>query len=241
MSSYNEFAFYYDLLTENADYKVRSDYISNLFYKNKGSGKKMLDLACGTGSLSKIFFDNGFDVTGVDLSNDMLTVADSKCMGKVNFLCADMTALRLNEKFDFCLCSLDSINHLTDIDDVKKCFDCVYNLLKDGGIFIFDVNTVYKHNHILADKTFAFDYDDFFLCWDNELEKDNLVRIMIDIFSFNGKSYDRYSEEFYEKAYTVDELKSLLSDFEIKGIYDELTQNPPNDYSERIYFVAKRN
>lgn len=240
-SSYNEFAHYYDILTENVDYKVRSDYISNFFSDYGNGGNKMLDLACGTGSFCKEFANRGYSITGIDSSEDMLSVADSKLKSKAKFICADMTDFKFSDKFDFCVCMLDSINHLTDIELVKKCFNCVYDSLNKGGIFVFDVNTPYKHNCILADNTFVFDEEDFFLSWDNECENDNVVRILIDIFAFNGKNYDRFSEEFYEKAYDIDEIKSVIGNFEILGIFDELTFNEPKNNSERIYFVLKRN
>ena len=148
--------------------------------------------------------------------------------------------LYIAAKVDCCICSLDSINHLKDISEVRKCFDCVYNSLDNGGVFVFDVNTVYKHQCILADNTFVFDEEDFFLSWDNEYLGDNTVRILLDFFVFNGSSYDRYSEEFNEKAYTVEELKNILDKFEIIGIYDEMTLEPPKSDSERIYFVCKK-
>lgn len=241
MSSYNKFADFYDTLTENVDYKVRSDYISNFFSKYGNGGVNLLDLACGTGAFSKEFLDRGYTVTGLDLSCDMLTVADSKCGGKVNFIQGDMTDYQFINKFDYCISMLDSINHLNNIIDVEKCFNCVYDCLSPGGLFIFDVNTVYKHKNILADNAFVFDEEDFFLSWDNELLEDNIVRILLDIFVFNGKNYDRYSEEFFERAYEIDELISKVHKFEILGIYDELTLDVPNKKSERVYFVLKRN
>lgn len=241
MSSYNKFADFYDILTENVDYKVRSDYISNFFSEYGNGGINLLDLACGTGNFSKEFSDRGYAVTGLDLSCDMLTVADSKCDGKVVFIQGDMTDFQFEKKFDYCISMLDSINHLHDVKDVGKCFDRVYNCLSPGGLFIFDVNTVFKHKNILADNTFVFDEDDFFLSWDNELLEDNTVRILLDFFVFNGKNYDRYSEEFFEKAYEIDELIDKLDKFEILGIYDELTLDAPKKDSERVYFVLKRN
>lgn len=240
MSSYNVFAQFYDDLTENVDYKVRSDYISNFFSDLGGNNKKVLDLACGTGTVSKFLSNKGYCVTGIDYSAEMLTVAQQKADGQIEFLKADMTDFSLPDKYDYCVCLLDSINHLSDIGQVKKCFDCVYNALNDNGIFIFDINTVYKHKCILSNNTFVFDEDDFFLSWDNEYSGDNCVRIILDFFVFNGINYDRFSEEFYEKAYELEELKSILSDFEIIGVYDDLTTNPPQSDSERIYFVCKR-
>ena len=104
-----------------------------------------------------------------------------------------MTDFELPHKVDCCVCSLDSINHLKDIVEVKKCFDCVYNSLNDGGVFVFDVNTVYKHKNVLGNNTFVFDEEDFFLSWDNEYLGDNTVRILLDFFVYNGKNYDRFS------------------------------------------------
>lgn len=240
MSSYDIFARFYDSLTENADYKVRSAYISD-FFSEYGKGKgKVLDLACGTGTISKFLSDEDYDVTGMDISEDMLSVAENKCRGKVKFFKGDMKNFSLPYKFDFCLCSLDSVNHLDDMEQVEACFSCVRDALNEDGIFVFDVNTLYKHKHVLGNHTFAFDEEDFFLCWDNEYEGDGKVRILLDFFIFNGKNYDRFSEEFYEKAYEVEELKQSLSGFEILEVYDELSKNPPKTESERIYFVCKR-
>lgn len=239
MNSYNTFAKYYDLLTENVDYKVRSDYISNFFYEyGKGLGS-VLDLACGTGNIGLCLKEQGYDVIGIDLSEDMLTIAQSK-NSDITYIKADMTDFKLNNRVDYCVCSLDSINHLPSIEAVKKCFDCVNTALNEDGIFIFDVNTIYKHNNILDNNTFVFDEEEFFLSWDNENIGDNTIRILLDFFIFNGESYDRYSEEFYEKAYEIKELVSILDSFEILGIYDELTKEAPKEDSERVYFVCKR-
>ncbi|MDD6727725.1 MAG: class I SAM-dependent methyltransferase [Eubacteriales bacterium] len=240
MSSYNTFAQFYDSLTENVEYSERTDYILSLYNSAGGKVGNVLDLACGTGSVALNLTEKGFNVIGLDLSAEMLSVADSKAQGDVKFVCGDMTDFSFNKRFNLCVCCLDSINHLTDLSAVQKCFDCVYNSLENDGIFIFDVNTVYKHNEVLADNTFVFDEEDFFLSWDNELEDDGVVRILLDFFVFNGENYDRYSEEFYEKAYTVDELKSALSKYEILGIYDEMSENRPKPDSERLYFVCKR-
>jgi predicted TPR repeat methyltransferase len=242
MSSYNAFAQFYDRLTENVDYKVRSEYISNFFSKYGNGGKKVLDLACGTGTISKYLSDMYYDVTGIDLSNDMLTIAQDKCCGKVQFLHGDITDFSLPCLYDYCICLLDSLNHLTSHNDWIRCFECVYNSLNKDGLFIFDVNTPYKHRSILCDNTFVFDEDDFFLSWDNEYIGDcDRVRILLDIFVFNGKNYDRFSEEFEEIAFDISDIKKCLSNwFDVIGIYDELTTDSPKEDSERLYFVCKR-
>lgn len=242
MKTYNHFAEIYDDLTKNVNYKVRSDYISGFFDKyglNKNA--EILDLACGTGSVSAELFKKGYSLTGIDLSPEMLSVAYNKLNGNIRLINTKMQDFALSEPVDAVVCLLDSINHLESETDVNNCFKCVYNSLKKDGLFIFDVNTIYKHNFVLADNTFVFDEENYFLSWDNELLEDNKVRILLDIFQFNGKNYDRFSEEFIETAYETDLLKCLLTPyFEILGIYDELTLNPPENDSERIYFVCKR-
>ena len=153
--SYNTFAKFYDKLTENVEYKKRADYISSFFKKYADKCDTVLDLACGTGSVSEYLSDLGYNVIGLDLSDEMLTVASSKQIKNTMFIKGDMTDFELPHKVDCCVCSLDSINHLKDIVEVKKCFDCVYNSLNDGGVFVFDVNTVYKHKNVLGNNTLS--------------------------------------------------------------------------------------
>lgn len=162
MSSYNIFAQFYDLLTQNVDYPSMCDYITKLAAQNGVKHGKALDLACGTGSLAFLLAKSGFDVIGLDKSEEMLCQADSRFNGSLKPLKGDMTDFSFSEKVDLCVCSLDSVNHLPDIKNVAKCFKCVCNSLADGGVFIFDVNTIYKHREILADNTFVFDEEDFF-------------------------------------------------------------------------------
>lgn len=240
--SYNVFSTIYDDLTENVNYEVRSDYISDFFITNGVLNGKILDLACGTGSFSLQFRKKGYEVVGVDLSEDMLTVAQSKLGGDCTLIKASMTDYLQPNEYDGIICCLDSFNHIADFDDLQKAFDNCYTNLKENGIFVFDVNTIYKHQFVLADNTLVFDTDDYYLVWDNELLDDRTVRILLDIFVWNGESYDRYNEEFEEYAYSVDELKEMLnnSGFVDVEVYDELTKIPPKDDSERLYFVCKK-
>lgn len=240
MNNYKTFAAFYDSLTENVDYKVRSEYISNFFSRYKPEGHNVLDLACGTGTIAYHLSNMGYNVTGIDLSEDMLVVAGQKCNGSVSFIKADISNFSLENKYDYCVCSLDSINHLKNLSQVKDCFNCVSDSLVNGGVFVFDVNTVYKHSEVLSNNTFVFDEEDFFLCWDNEYLGDNTVRELLDFFVFNGENYDRYSEEIIEKAYELDEIIDALCDFEVLGIYDELTTNDVNNKTERAYFVCRK-
>ena len=241
--SYNVFSLLYDDLTENVNYKVRSDYISDFLITNGIEEGKILDLACGTGSFSKELLERGYSVVGVDLSEDMLTVAQSKLKkGDFSLIKASMTDYEAPDCFDGIICCLDSINHLTDVKDVQAVFDNCYHSLKENGLFIFDVNTIYKHQQILSDNTFVFDSDDYYMVWDNELISEREVRILLDIFLWNGESYDRYNEEFNEFAYSVSELTELLENagFSTVETYDDLSLDGYKEKSERIYFVCKK-
>ena len=245
MSSYQTFAYLYDELTQNVEYEKRCDYILSFFEQNGIKSGTVLDLACGTGSMSIPIMKKGYNIIGVDLSEEMLEIASNRLFEAGNsfsLLKAKMQKFELSEKADACICCLDSINHLNNIDDVLATFKNVYDSLNNNGLFVFDVNTVYKHNEILADNTFVFDEDDYYLVWDNEAVDDRTVRILLDMFILNGESYDRFSEEFEETAYSVEELSSLLNKVgfvDIK-VYDELSYDEPKSDSERLYFVCKK-
>ena len=239
MNSYNIFAKYYDVLTQNAQHKVRSDYISGFFNAKDKEDFKILDVACGTGKIAKYLKDQGYDVTGLDLSEDMLSIASTR-LG-TNVIIGDMRSFNFYSSFNAVICNLDSLNHLNEREEWVSFFKSAYNSLKENGCLIFDVNTVYKHNEILSDNAFVFDEEDFFLSWDNELLEDNKVRILLDFFVFNGKNYDRYSEEIFETAFSVDEIKDMLKPyFEVLNVYDDLKFSEPKEDSERIYFICKR-
>lgn len=245
MSSYQTFAYLYDELTQNVEYEKRCDYILSFFEKNGIKSGTVLDLACGTGSMSIPFMKKGYNIIGLDYSEEMLEIASNRLSevgNNFSLLKAKMQEFELSEKADACICCLDSINHLNNIDDVQTTFKNVYDSLNDNGLFVFDVNTVYKHNEVLADNTFVFDEDDYYLVWDNEAVDDRTVRILLDMFLFNGENYDRFSEEFEETAYSVDELSTLLknSGFVDIKLYDELSYDEPKNDSERLYFVCKK-
>lgn len=246
--SYSYFASAYDLLTENVEYSRRADYICSLLSENGINGGLLLDLACGTGSMSIELSKRGFDVTGVDLSGEMLSEAQNKmyeCGEKILFLCQDMRSLDLYGTVGCAVCTLDSLNHLTDENDLLKTFRNVALFLEDNGIFIFDMNTPYKHREILGNNSFIYELDNLFCVWQNTLSDDGVtVEINLDFFENQGdNTYTRYSENFFEKAYESEKVKSLLeqADFTFINEYKELTTDAPDESTERTVFVARRN
>ncbi len=242
MSNYGYFAQLYDSLTENVEYERRAEYIFSLLKQSGVDSGIMLDLACGTGTLSKYFSDFGFDMILVDNSPDMLAKAKQKNPGAL-ILCQNMTELDLFGTIDCAVCTLDSINHLTKIADVRKTFDRVSLFMNPKGIFVFDVNTLYKHRSILADNTFVYETDSSYCVWQNTLnKKTDEVSIKLDMFSKYGNLYSRHTESFFERAYKTDDIKTWLeySGFRVISILSEMTYEPVKDNDQRVYFVAEK-
>ena len=246
MRNYSAFAQYYDALTDNVEYEKRCDYILELFKRNGAQPKLVLDLACGTGSLSITLAKRGFDVIGVDASEDMLSVAQQKAAEEgesILFLCQKMQKLDLYGTIDAAICTLDSINHLLADKDVIEAFKKVSLFLNPNGYFIFDVNTEYKHRCVLGNNTFVYDTESVFCVWQNEYdEKKNSTTIKLDFFELIDGVYERSSESFAERAYSIENLTKWLqkAGLEVVGIFDEMTFSEPAETSERVFFVAKK-
>ena len=248
MSKYSDFAFYYDGLTTNIDYKKRAEYFDMLIKKYcRSSGKYLADLGCGTGSLSEEFSRLGYDVIGIDNSEEMLSAALDKKYDSgsdIQYICQDMTELELYGNADIFICALDSINHLSCADDIKKTFKRVFMFTEPDGLFIFDANTAYKHKEILGDNSFIYENDQVFCAWQNSYRpENNRVEISLDFFEKdNHGNYRRYSEDFSEIALDTQILDSYLTDagFEIFAHFDDDSTEPPHEKSQRIIFIAHK-
>lgn len=246
MESYISFAEFYDGLTENVNYKDRCKYILDIFRNLNHNTGKTLDLACGTGSLTLELAKNNVDVFGVDASEDMLCQAQFKAAQaekNILFLCQEMQSLDLYGEIDTCICTLDSINHLTSEKDVLNTFKSVSKFLRKSGYFLFDVNTPYKHREILADNTFVYDTDEVFCIWQNTLLENDTVEIFLDFFEEDqtGK-YIRTSESFFERAYSHMEIINMLNEagFELVDYYGDMTFEKPKEDEQRVIYVARK-
>ena len=244
--SYGVFAGFYDGLTRNVDYAEKADYLCEIFRRFGHTPGETLDLACGTGSLTLELKKRGVDVFGADASYEMLTQAQQKAFEnelEIMFIRQKMQSLELFGEIDTCVCTLDSLSHLQGESELKKAFERVSYYLTDGGLFVFDVNTPYKHENILGNNTFVYDTDEVFLVWQNTFrESDCSVKIELDFFEPRGKLYTRESESFREFAYPLERLRELLDEcsFDVLAVYDDTTFGQPKETSQRITVAARR-
>ena len=247
MSGYGKFAWFYDRLTDNVEYDKIAAAVDRYVERFGGRKNILLDIACGTGSLCERFAKMGYDVIGIDSSEQMLNAALDKKYDSglpIQYLCQDMTKLDMYGTVDVTVCTLDSINHLTDIEAVMKVFERVSLFAYPDGLFIFDVNTVYKHREVLSNNAFVYDLDGLFCVWQDEYNaEDSSVDIYLDFFERNGQGgYDRYQESFAEQAYSRELIRQCLNKagFEVLGEYDGYTDAPPAEDSERIVYVVRK-
>lgn len=246
MESYSVFAQFYDELTVNVEYSKRADYLLALMDRLGHKPGLVLDLACGTGSLTLELFRRGLDIYGVDASVEMLSQAREKCAGAgadILFLCQKMQALDLYGTVDTVICSLDSINHLKNREEVQRAFSKVAFFMDPGGYFLFDLNTPYKHEKILGNHTFIYDMEHVYCAWQNRYQPGSgRVEIHLDFFEREGRLYRRSSEHFAERAYPVEEVLEMLhgAGFHKVQVFNELTFDPPGEESQRLIFAAKK-
>ena len=244
--SYDNFSRFYDRLTDNVEYEKRADYFCRLLSMCGVNSGILLDLGCGTGSMSVKMAERGFDVIGVDSSIGMLNAAQQKMFesGKnLLLLNQPMQDIDLYGTVDCAICVLDGINHLNNAEEVKQTFKKVSLFMNKGGAFAFDVNTLYKHKNVLADNVFIYEFDDLFCSWQNNYnETDNSVEISLDFFEEEDGVYYRSSESFSEQAYELSDISVWLEDagFEVVGIFDDLTIDNLKPDSQRAVFLTKK-
>ncbi len=244
--SYSDFAFVYDGLMSDVDYSARTEYILKLFKKFGQTPTLLLDLACGTGGFSKEFAKRGIEVIGVDMSEDMLSVARETSADAnldILYLCQKADELDLYGTVDGAVCCMDSINHITDKKELVSAFKKVSLFLEPQKLFIFDVNTVFKHEKILGDNTFVLENENVYCVWQNEYDKKHRqIHISLDFFTKDGKIYQRSGEEFCERAYTDTELQKMLKSagFKVESVFGDMTLKPPKEDANRKFFVCRK-
>lgn len=246
--SYGIFSEFYDALTANVSYDTVAQVLSSLLTRyGKGRGL-LLDLACGTGSVSVRLAEKGYEVIGVDLSPEMLSEAQNKAYSagqNILFLCQDMTALDLYGTVDAAVCTLDGLCHLPDEESLSAALQKVSLFMNPGGVFLFDVNSVYKHRAVLGNNTFVYDTDEVYCVWQNTLLPDGVtVQMDLDFFEpvSDAGDYVRQSERFTERAYPKETLEAMLkkAGFTVLDVFDGYSGKPAHDTSERLLFAVRK-
>ena len=205
---------------------------------------KVLDLACGTGNMSILFARDNYQVTGVDRSSGMLEVARQKAKEEgleINFIEADLCSFQVKERYDLAISLFDSLNYILKLEDLKKVFKNVYDSLRDGGIFVFDVNTISRLMSIEPGTTIL-NGEDYTCIWEDIVNKEEkLWQVKLKIYH---KDTGEYHEEFHqETGYKIADLKEGLKEagFQDMDVYNAYTFTEASDSDNRIYFVALKN
>ncbi len=245
MSAYESFASVYDLFMGDIDYDGWVEYVEKIWEKFNIKPEIVCELGCGTGNISLRLAKKGYDMIGIDNSADMLSKARQKAEGIENmlFLLQDMREFELYGTVNSILCLCDSLNYITEDEDMQQVFDLVNNYLHPNGLFVFDMNTEYKFKEIYGENTFTEVDDEAVYIWENYYdEEEKINEYYLNFFVKNsGGTYNRTQEEHYERAYSLEEIKKFIekSGMRFEAAYDAFTFEPVREDSERIYVVAR--
>lgn len=247
MSAYGALAGIYDELTGDVEYERRADYIEKLFRKSRIPVHTVLDLACGTGTMTNILTERGYELIAVDGSADMLSEAREKAAELTGeppvFLNQNMPQLDLYGTVDAAICCLDSINYLTSPKDVQKTFQRLHLFIAPGGLLVFDINSAEKLRG-LDGQVFLDETEDIYCVWRTEFEKrSRICTYWMDIFKRGEDDlWERDFEEHRQRAYEVEELRAWLMEagFTCVRTYGDCRMSAPREGEQRIYFTAIR-
>jgi len=242
--SYDVFSGFYDRLMSDCDYTARADYLLGLFCEYDKKPELLLDLCCGTGSLALELLNQGCDVVAVDVSPEMLNIASKKAKESnkdLLCLCQSASELDLFGTVQGAVCTLDSINHIIDSDELQQVFNKVSLFLEPGSLFIFDVNSEYKHRCILADNNFVIEDENVYCVWQNSFDEP-YTDIVLDFFAKTDSGYTRYTEDFSERYYSDDELIEFGNNAGLKteAVFNDMSRDKPNISCERKIFVMRK-
>ena len=245
MDAYHALAVSYDRLTNDVDYEATVAFYREILKREGLNPRTAVDLACGTGSVTAILAKQGLEVTGVDLSEEMLTVAMEKVMDMEQpprFICQPLQELYLPRGVDLAVCALDSLDYITEPADCKEAIRRVYKALNPGGIFIFDVNTPEKLR-AMDGQVFLDEDDDVYCVWRGEFDQQtNICSYGMDLFQRRGGLWERSFEEHREYAYSREQLTEYLkaAGFTHIRVYADRKFEAPGEGEQRIYFKARK-
>lgn len=248
MDAYTSFARVYDTFMDNVPYKEWADYYESILKENGIDEGLVLDLGCGTGSLTEELAARGYDMIGVDYSEDMLEIAMEKREESghgILYLLQDMREFELYGTVRAIISACDSVNYITEDEDLEEVFRLVNNYLDPEGLFLFDFNTEYKYREILGERTIAEDREDCSFIWDNYYyEEEQMNEYELTLFIRDEEQpefYRKYQETHLQRAYTLDVIKELLENAGLVFVnaFDAYTKSPVTKTSERICVIAR--
>lgn len=244
---YANFASVYDRLMQDVPYDLWVDNLDEIFRRYGIKGSRVLDLGCGTGNVAVPLAQKGYRVTALDLSPEMLSLAEHKAREagvKITFTCQDMREMVMPGEFDLVISMCDSMNYLLADGELRQACTRAAGVLKDGGFLVFDINSAYKIEKIFGENTYTLADEDVAYVWENDYDPGERVCHMHLTFFVRKPNglYERFVEEHRERAYSADEVQQALREagFELTGILAEDNLEPPGAETERIYFVARK-
>ena len=251
MEAYTSFASVYDTFMDDVPYEEWGEYLHGLLKEYGINDGLVLDLGCGTGTMTELLADLGYDMIGVDNSEDMLEIALEKKVKSghdIRYLQQDMREFELYGTVRAIVSICDSVNYITEPDELQRVFYWADNYLDTDGVFIFDFNTEYKYREILGDTTIAENREECSFIWDNYYyEEEQINEYELSLFikedvpsSDGGERYRKYQETHFQRGYTLDEMLELVqaSGLKFLAAYDAFTREAPGAKSERIYVIA---
>ena len=245
MRNYQKFAAVYDSIMDDSLYDQWTDFSLRHFPKKKKA--KLLELACGTGIQSIRFKQAGFDVTGLDLSQDMLDLAAKRAKTAhvdIPFVQGNMLDLSSVGIFDYVTCYSDSICYMEDEVEVGDVFKQVYDHLNEGGIFIFDVHSTYQTDEIFPGYSYHENAEDFAMVWDSYADEapHSVVHELTFFIQDEDGRFTRFDEVHEERTYDILTYDILLEQAGFKSfkVYADFEDKEPNDTSQRWFFVCEK-
>lgn len=258
MQPYTGFASVYDVFMDNVPYDEWTDYVVHLLNKYGVANGLVLELGCGTGSMTERLATKGYDMIGIDNSEDMLAIAREKSIENGNnilYLCQDMREFELYGTVAAVVSVCDSMNYILNEEDLLKVFRLVNNYLDPKGVFIFDLDTQYAYEEVIGDSTIAENRDEGSFIWENTYYEEEMINeINLTLFLpaedeedtenrdlQEPKYFIKHEETHYRRAYSIDTIRRLIEEagMEWVAVYDALTEKEPNPYSERVYIIAR--
>jgi ubiquinone/menaquinone biosynthesis C-methylase UbiE len=243
---YRNFAYVYDNLMADYNYPKWINYIRKIFDRCGVVPNNVVDLACGTGSITIGLADKGYAITGIDQSADMLNVAKQKARAKgfdIQFICQDIRYIMLHHPVDAITCMCDGFNYILSLQELEEAFENIYKLLNPGGILIFDISSYYKLSSILGSNTMVDTDNEISFIWQNHFDKsDKICQMELTFFVAKGDLYKRFDEVHFQRAYTREEIMEAIyhAGFDNVSCYHPFTFDQAKKRAHRLVFVAQR-